>query len=434
MTSINEIRVSIDGLKIGMYVSRLDQPWLETPFPLQGLSIQSPRDIEELKGCCDYVYVDVDRGPVPNRKYFSPLETSTYIKEVQGTGHHRDSTSLPDRSSSNELNQLRKTTYEDKTLFTDEVKAANEAYSRVAKEIEGIITHLEQGKELDLKLVKDGISEMVESIINNPSAMMWMVQMKKVDNYTYTRSLSTSVWCASFGRFMGMEKQVIETLALGGLLLDLGKSSLPSELLKSKDKLSSEEKEKMTSHVDLGVQLLVEKSREISDEKVRIDLLQMIATHHERADGSGYPQGLKNAEIPLFGKIGGIADSFDAMTSERPYVTTGAMSPHEAISELYSLRDSKFQPDLIEQFIQVIGIYPIGSLVELNTGEVGAVISISKERRLRPSVMLFLDEDKNPVSPLRQIDLSKIDGNVSIAKGLPVGAYGIEMEDVFIAY
>ncbi|MET0025811.1 MAG: HD domain-containing phosphohydrolase [Sedimenticola sp.] len=426
----NEVRANIAGLKVGMYVSRLDKPWLDTPFPLQGIRIKSEIDIERLKEHTRYVYIDIERGPAPAPMYISPKRTTTYLDEQQeGQVEEYSLTTVPE-----ELSKLDAQNYEDCTEFDEEIKSAKKIYGKVIRELERVVTGLEQNKDLDLGIVKEGVSDMVDSIINNPSAMMWMAQMKKMDTYTYTRSLSTSVWCSTFGRHLGMEKEHIKTLALGGLLLDLGKSSLPVDLIKNTGKYTAEEKEQMDEHVNLGVKALAKAASDITDSKANMELLQMIATHHERSDGSGYPQGLDNDDIPLYGKIAGIADSFDAMTSERPYVENGAMSPHAAITELYSLRGTKFPADLIEGFIQTIGIYPIGSLVELNTGEVGAVITISKYARLRPSVMLFLDEEKNPISPMRQINLEKTDSDIFISKGLPAGEYGIDIEEIVIRF
>ncbi|OOZ35690.1 HD-GYP domain-containing protein [Solemya velesiana gill symbiont] len=430
-TAVNEVRANIAGLKVGMYVSRLENTdWLDTPFPLQGVLIKSDEDIERLKEYGRFVYVDVDRGPSPAPMYISGQKSTSFTDQQQEAEVQDYSIS----TDPNELGKLNRKSYENVTPFETEIKKADKIYKKLVRELERVVTDLEQHKKLDLVIVREGISDMVDSIVHNPSAMMWMAQMKKLDTYTYTRSLSTSVWCATFGRHLGMEINDIQNLALGGLLLDVGKSSLPVDLLKSRNKLTPDQKQQMDEHVNLGVKVLAKATRNSTDNGAHMELLQMIATHHERSDGSGYPQQLHNDDIPLYGKIAGIADSFDAMTSERPYVQSGAMSPHAAITELYSLRGIKFPPDLIENFIQTIGIYPVGSLVELNTGEVGAVVSISQHLRLRPSVILFLDADKNPVSPLRQIDLSKMDHDVFISRGLPAGFFGIDFEEVLIQY
>ncbi|MES9844224.1 MAG: HD domain-containing phosphohydrolase, partial [Candidatus Sedimenticola sp. 6PFRAG5] len=185
------------------------------------------------------------------------------------------------------------------------------------------------------------------------------------------------------------------------------------------------------SHVDLGIKILARASANSPFAKLPLNVLQMVATHHERFDSSGYPQQLSNEEIPLYGKMAGLVDSYDAMTSERPYADKGPRPPHEAIGELYGLRNVKFQGELVEQFIQAVGLYPTGSLVELNTGEVGAVISVNGLRRLRPIVMLLLDEEKKPVSQFRHINLSRMD-DITVVKGVSPDDFGINMKELFL--
>ncbi len=220
---------------------------------------------------------------------------------------------LQRRKKNNEVVEyaaLRKITYENSTRFKAEVGVAEQVHEQIGDRFHQILADLKRGKALDLDAVKEGVSDMVESIIRNPSAMMWVVHIRRLDDYTYTRSLGSSVWSATFGRHLGLEEPDIESLALGGLLLDLGKSMLPLDLLLKAGALTPEEKKRMNTHVDLGVRVLAKTSRGPAvKQKLPMDVFQMIATHHERADGSGYPQGLDNHQIPLFGRIAGIVDS-----------------------------------------------------------------------------------------------------------------------------
>ncbi len=257
-------------------------------------------------------------------------------------------------------------------------------------------------------------------------------KLKHFDNITYKRSLGASILCATFGRHLGLERNDIEDLALGGLLLDMGKSKIPLELLRKPAPLSDEEMAQLRLHVDTGIRMLAGVMSPVQEKKIPLTVIQMVATHHERYDGCGYPQGLKNAEIPMFGRIAGIVDSYDAMTSERPYKGSKSKAPHEAVTELYELRGILFQPELVEQFIQTVGLYPTGTLVELNTGEVGAVVAVNGLRRLRPSVMLLLDNNKKPLQTFRCVDLSQCDKTLTVVHGLPSGAYGIDMKAVFL--
>jgi hypothetical protein len=164
-------------------------------------------------------------------------------------------------------------------------------------------------------------------------------------------------------------------------------------------------------------------------------VVEAIATHHERHDGSGYPKGLIGSAIPVFGRILGIVDSYDAMTSIRPYAA--ARSPHDAINELYRQRDKLYQPELVEQFIQSCGIYPIGTLVELSNGQVGVITEIHSLKRLLPRVMLLLAEDKRPLQRFREIDLSQMDqdypSRLTIKAGMPNGAFGLDAVELFLA-
>ena len=424
-----EVKTSIDGIEVGMFISRLDRPWIKTPFDLEGVMITSKDDIERVRKFCNYVYVDVEQGVSPHPRYW--ILTSAPEMQVFGNTQHPKMQIIRDKERK-EYQALRKTTYKKSEKFSAEVKTATKVSEELSENYTQFLKDLETGRDLDLNVVNAGISDMVGSVVRNPEAMMWIVQMKKTDEYTYSRALGTSVWCATFGRHLGLEKTSINRLALGGLLLDLGKSRLPIDLLKKKGKLSADEQIIMHDHAELGVKILATGINKPNGEDLDINTLHMVATHHERADGSGYPQGLKNQDIPIFGRIAGIVDSYDAMTSERPYIDEGPFTPHEAIADLYDLRGSKFQAELVEQFIQTVGLYPTGSLVELNTGQVGAVVEINGLRRLQPTLMLLLDENKEPYAEFKYLNLSAAGEDIKVERGLSPGAYGIDMRELFL--
>ncbi len=414
-----------------MYVARLDRPWLKTSFALQGLAIRSKDDIERLRKLCNYVYVDTEQGDSPDPRFWIVREgTKTYgapprpevspVKTVNG-------------KTGDVFTRLRTRIYKDVKPIKEEMQAAQDAHERLQEDLSRAMDGLRNSRELDIDALNKSISVVVNSIIRAPGAMMLVIKLKQFDDTTYSRALGTSVWCATFGRHLGLEKSSIEQLALGGLLLDVGKSDVPVELLRKPGKLSEEEFAILRKHVDQGVRQLSRASAsEKAGRRLPMEVLQMVATHHERANGNGYPQGLKNTEIPMFGRIAGIVDSFDAMTNPRHYTDEDPLSPHEAISELYNLRGTLFQEELVEQFIQTVGLYPTGSLVELSTGEVGAVIAINGLRRLRPTVMLLLDSNKEPLEQFRMVDLSDADDSLTVKGALPYGAYGIDMKEVFL--
>jgi len=425
-----EIKISVNGLQLGMYVSRLDRPWLQTGFSLQGLEIRDPKDIERIRTYCNYVYVDIEKGPAPEPRYWILAgDPSPQPSDPK----HRGAKKIRKKSDSDEFHKLRKTTYKTTSRLASEVKVVERVTKKLRGSFDQFILDLRRSRELDLNVVKEGVSAMVDSIVRNPSAMMWVQQVKKLDEYTYSRALGTSVWCATFGRHLGMEKDVIKQLALGGILLDIGKSQISVSLLNKIGPLDEKEKGIMRTHVDLGIRILVGGKYAAGAKTLPVAVMQMIATHHERANGSGYPQGLDNDQIPILGRIAGIVDTYDALTSKHPYNPQRLQSsPHEAVAKLYGLRDTEFQVELIEQFIQAVGLYPTGSLVELSTGEVGVVVATNGLRRLRPTVMLLLNEQKEPIPEFRHLDLSKVKSGSTVAKGLPADAYGIDMKELFL--
>jgi len=418
----NELKTSIDGLKVGMYVTRLERPWLETPFPLQGLQIKTEKDIDMLRRYSSYVYIDTDKGPSPAHEFWitddqDPLQLQN--------GEPPPIEAFKNRSE-NEYTKLKKCFYEIKASFEQEFRNAREIQEKINLNLKKILHDLQKEKSLDIELLKQGVEATVGSIIRNPAAFSLLVQLEKSDQYIYSHALGTSVWCAQFGRHLGLERNDINNLALGGMLLDIGKIKLSTDLLHKKTALSPEECKLIQRHVDYSVKILA-KSKSVSSA-----VLRMVATHHERADGSGYPEGLKNNSIPIYGRIAGIVDSYDAMTTRKPYSEV-VYTPHEAIHELYNCRNTIFQPELVEQFIQTVGLYPTGSLVECNSGEVGIVLEVNDLKRLFPTVMLILDKDKLPLEEFKTINLSKQKkSRLKVVKGLPYGSYGIKMDQLFL--
>lgn len=409
----NELRISVRGLTRGMFVSRLDRPWLETPFPLEGLKLSSDDEIDKLQRICSYVFVDATRGTAPELRFIE----------------HNTTDLLRDAHDQDQVAALRRTQWEVQTDFEGEREQAGQAHGMLEQGIAEVMTDLKNGHHLDLGKLKEGVDAMVDSILRNPSTFIWIKEMKRRDNYSYHHAMGCAIWAASFGRHLGVEKEEVQILALGGLLCDVGKTQVPVELLARQDALSAEEAEMIRRHVGHGLEI-VEKTPGISPK-----IIEIVATHHERHDGSGYPRGLKGNEIPMYGRIMGLVDSYDAMTCVRPHATS--RSPHKAVAELYEHRGTLFQAELVEQFIQSCGIYPTGTLVELSSGEVGVIIAVHSLKRLRPSVMLLLDRDKMPLRGFRTLDLSLVEndefGNpLTIKNGLAAGAYSIDPQELFL--
>jgi HD-GYP domain-containing protein (c-di-GMP phosphodiesterase class II) len=209
--------------------------------------------------------------------------------------------------------------------------------------------------------------------------------------------------------------------------MDIGKLEIDTDLLNAQRRLTPEEFENMKEHVRLGIEAFGERG------VLNKEVLDMVAHHHERVDGSGYPQGLKGENIPIYGRIAAIVDTYDAITSHRSY--SSAVPPAQAVKHLYARRGQDFQAELVEEFIQAIGIYPAGTLVELSSGQIAIIVAEYRTRRLRPRVMVMLDERQRPLDEPFVIDMLETTHTESgdelyIVNSLEPDAYGIDMRGI----
>ncbi len=438
--SVTRRKVDTADLECGMYVSQLDRPWLETPFLFQGFVIQDDKDLKQVRQCCRHVYVDVTRSTVPEARIrHSGQKAQQYGKVLQAQKPvHAKPPSLQWRlfdaiarwdKTGTLASRFLTRQYRNAVPTQVEAKPARAAYDTVTTVMNEVIGQLRKGNRLEAEKLKVAISPMIDSVMRNQDAMSWLVQLQKRDEYAYQHSLASSVWAVILGRHLGFDRTGLDTLAFGGLLLDIGKARIPAEILQKPGPLDATERLMVQKHVDVGVKMVR------TTPGVNADVIAMIEGHHERHDGSGYPKGLAGADIPVFGRIAGLIDCFDAMTTKRPYAP--AKSSYSAIRELNMLAGAAFQKELVEQFVQALGMFPTGTLVELNTGEVAIVIEQNRVRRLRPTLMVLLNADKSPRRNHHTIDLRKVpaaadeEGAYWIVSGLDPGAYGLDPKDYF---
>lgn len=410
--ALKEIKVRLEDLEIGMFVSRLDRPWIETPYLIQGFLLKTREDIDALEKYCEFVYVDVVLSEEPKKQgpnYNGVARTNDEIKQ-QLIG------SVPKK-------------YKDKTNMNDELVSARDTHRVLSHTVGDVMNDIANNKTLDGTALKRAINPMLDSIISNPDAFVWLTRMKYKDNYTYNHAVSASVWAVSFGRHLGFPRPKLQSLALGAMLFDIGKMKLPEKLINNPKRYNQFEYELVKKHIDYSLEILN------NTKGIGADVIEMVATHHERHNGSGYPNGMLGDQIPILGKIAGIVDCYDAIISDRVFAT--ALSPHDAVKKLYDWRDIDFQAELVEQFIQVVGIYPVGTVIEVSDGRVGVIVAQHRVWRLRPQVMMLLDADKKPLENFDVIDLftqvEDADGKpLNIVKCVEPGLYGIDPEEFYL--
>lgn len=417
--------VLAEDLSLGMYVAQLDRPWLETPFLFQGFTIKDPAEIAEIKRYCRLVYIERAKSVVIAAKKSVPVRLES--KPKQRPWSLKRLTQIFKRDTPQEpvdAGAKPGEFYVNTVSTSTELPQARAIFTQTSSLFAEMMAQVRQGGKLDVTVLQQAVSPMLESLVRNGDAMSWLARIKQTDDYTYGHSVSCSIYAIAFGRHLGLPKEDLHALGLGGLLLDVGKTKIPKELLGKSGELTAAEMGMMRDHVRYGLNLL-EDSQSI-DPRV----LSMVRWHHERYDGSGYPDGLKGAHIPVFARIGGIVDFYDALITPRVYAA--AVSAFDAMRDLHRGADRLFQSEMVQQFIQAVGMFPNGALVELSTGEVGIVIEQNRIRRLRPKVALILDAAKAPLPEPRALDLAEVPaelgepGAIWIDRGLEIGAYSID--------
>jgi HD-GYP domain-containing protein (c-di-GMP phosphodiesterase class II) len=432
--------VPVEDLKSGMFVAELDRPWIETPFLIQGFVIDGESEIKELRRLCRKVTVDPSRSVCLNVDFFRyakanamrRLPEASKERAVEqddfyaaayliGTGQV-----LPPRASIPEI-----IAREGQSSLVADVLYSATIVVDVQETLHTVFETIGQSKQPDVMQLASLTSEMAQSVMRNRDAMIWLTKLKCINDYSYDHALDVSVHMMVFGAFLGLPVSTIETLGLAGMLQDVGKCALPPELLNKREQLNDDERREIRAHVASSLDLL-RKTEVFSP-----SLFDIVAHHHERHDGSGYPLGIKGRDLSLNAEIGGLIDTYCAMLRTRPY--SDGLSNQRVLEELYRLRTSTFRDTLVEQLIQCIGLYPIGTLVDLSTGEVGVVIEQNQVRRLQPKVLVVLGPDKSVEAYPRTLDLlmqpKGPDGEpISVLRALPGNAYGIDPTDFYLGH
>ncbi len=429
---IKQVKVDVNELTIGMYVSGLDRPWSQTPFPLQGFYLRDLGEINQLKALCNYVFIDIEKGRGPiaaNLKSIAPSGKKTPARE-RGSSFNETVAPL----------KIQRGLYREVEPLQREVKKARQLHQKVYGAVVEVMDQLEKNQfdSLSLGETKRVASEMVDSVLRNPDAFTWLSRVQEKDEYTYSHAVRSSVWAILFGRHIGLPKRDLDVLAMGVLLKDVGKVMLDVALL-SKLERTAEEERAFSAFVELGCEIL----RKTPGVEPRV--ISVVKTHCERLNGSGFPQGLSGDKIPLLGKIAGIVTYYDHVTNPRG--SRHPIAPSKAVAKLYELRNIQFQEELVVEFIRAIGLYPTGTLVELSTGEVAVVVEQNFERRLKPRVIVVLDAYKQPLGEYLLLDLSEDDKRkqelldsgkktryeiekIEIARDLEPGSYDVDIASI----
>jgi HD-GYP domain-containing protein (c-di-GMP phosphodiesterase class II) len=367
-------------LKKGMYVSELDRPWLDTPFLFQGFRITNSNELEQISKLCDFVFVDAEKSTIAVPESLAANSSDAGRTTAQKTARIVKSAD-PYRSN-----------------FEDEYPVARNIHRHAHEVASALFNDVRMGKSLDVAETRRAVTEMVDSILRNPDSLILLSCLSEKSDALVAHALTVCTLSISFGRYLGLDKTTLVELGMGALVHDIGETKLPDKLLSGSDELSEDDRALLQSHTRIGA--IIMKNLEGVPERV----IAIARDHHERADGSGYPGKLKNSQLDICTRIVSIVDTYDSLTSG--VHGRDKIGLDVALKYIYSWREGLFDALLVEKFIQCIGIYPIGSTVELRSGHIGIVISSQPDARLFPRVMLILDARQQPVEPPKTMNLA----------------------------
>ncbi len=402
-------KIKLSELEKGMYVCGVEKRGMSPVFLVNDILVRSDDDLARMsaRGYA-HVYISLneepstratamdgaDAGAVPAPFY--PEKDALAPAAAGGAGG-------PESGKTGRSDPYRE--------FKKELSEAEGIRHDAEQVVRHFLQNARTGKRIDSEKVLDTVGRMVDSVMRNQDALTSLARLKSFDDYTFAHSVNVCILSLAVGRHMGLEKDDLEQLGLGAILHDIGKMLVPGDLLNKPGRLSEGEFRVMKKHTELGKEVLA------GMKCVKEPAMTVVIEHHERFDGSGYHMQLSGSAIHLNARIAGIADVYDAMTSNRVYQK--GMRPEDALKRLYHSRGSLFEPELVERLIKCLGVYPIGTCVELNTGEAAIVRMINHSHPLQPMVLLIADMEGKPFPEPLEADLKEDAGRWVVGSKRP---------------
>ncbi len=375
-------KIKIDRLRPGMFIHDLNCGWMRHPFISNSIKIRNEKTIEKIidHGICE-VYIDTDKGldvtDAPTLKEVNQ-EIQTELHKVAEAIKLENGCRVP---------------------IGREIVKAKEIKKEAKQTVQNIMEEVRFGKQIKTEKVEKVVGKMIDSIFRNKDALISLGRIKQADEYTYMHSMSVCVLMISFGKYLGFDQQQLKEVGIGAMLHDIGKMRVPQYLLQKRSLLSDGEFNTIKEHVEYS-RVLLEQTGNIADTSILLAY-----QHHERVDGTGYPNNLKGDEISKYGQAAAIVDVYDAMTSKRCYQRKS--QPTDVLRKLFEWSEFHYNKDLVQHFIRCVGIYPVGTLVRLESGLLGVILNTGEKSLLQPRIRTIYNTKKQRLITPRDIDLSK---------------------------
>jgi len=306
--------------------------------------------------------------------------------------------------------------------FEEELEVATKLHAKGKHLQKTMLESVGKNLPVDIAIPEAFTNNLVSSIDRNPNALMCMTKIREKDTYLLEHSLNVAILLANFGTHVGLDEEQIQELALSGFLHDIGKIKIPDEILHKPGRLTDQEMTVMKDHVYYGTKVLIEMG--IPD-----SIVETIVQHHERLDGYGYPDGLRGDEITQFGRMIAIVDTYDAITADRCYKV--GMSSKKALQILMQDAPEKYDEGLVKQFVQCIGIFPVGSLVKLNNEKIAMVLKQHPVQATNPVVKVFYSIRGNHYLQPKEVDLATSSNGLKIVDAVIASDFKLDFNKYF---
>lgn len=380
----NTLSVPVQLLEPGLHVAEIDRPWSETPFLFQGFRIADLDDLEQVRAHCKLVEIDLDKSePAPADRLREAMRKMQGDLESDTAGARSEHSFARRRASS--IDTFADRRRPDDSRFRQRIRTTNACRTELRHALDEILADARMGRSLDTRMARDAVQRLSDVVSESATAALWLLNLKQQDQYTEIHSLNVCILTLAFGHFMALDEDYLAAIGVGALLHDIGKTRTPREILTKPGALTPEEFEIMKKHARDGYEMMAA-SGHLSSVS-----LEIILSHHERALGQGYPYGLKRDQIPYHAMLTAIADTYDAMTSNRIYHEAAPCD--EVLQALYKNASEDFTEKEVVEFIRCLGIFPPGSVVRLDDGSVAMVVSTSPKARLQPVVLMLRSPD-----------------------------------------
>jgi HD-GYP domain-containing protein (c-di-GMP phosphodiesterase class II) len=392
-------KIPVQQLRLGMHLQAFCGAWLDHPFWRTQFVLTDPRDIGLiLESSITEVWIDAAKG--------LDVEASAPADSVESAEE------IPPEPPA----------VVEQAGFSDELKRAARICAKGREAVVSMFQEARMGKAVDADAAAPLVEEISNSVLRNPGALISLARLKTADDYTYLHSVAVCALMIALARQLGLDEAQTREAGMAGLLHDLGKAMMPMAVLNKPGKLTDEEFALIKTHPAEGHKLLLE------GKGISAAVKDVCLHHHEKIDGSGYPEGLAGDAISLLARMGAVCDVYDAVTSNRPY--KAGWDPAESIRRMAEWQ-GHFDPTVFQAFVKSLGIYPVGSLVRLKSGRLGVVVEQGEQSLLTPKVKVFFSTKARAYITPAIIDLAR--SPEKIAGREDAGKWGIRDVDRYWA-